>query len=395
MLYDFGPRADQVDEFFRSKRSWSRVKDEILAKYIDAYLRTVHELHKPVLIVDGFSGPGVFGDDTLGSPLMICNAVTANQRGVGIRCFFADVRQGHRVALESALDRFIASGIAEKPFPDCVSAITRAIEHHKNSTIFFYLDPYGIKDVEFETVRQIHERAEGLSSEVLINFNFRAFMRLSGNWNYADTASEVARKVKEEKIETINRSMGGNYWKDIILNPRLTKIDREDAVITAYLERVKEYFRFAYAIPVKERDEDQQGIPVDELAHYHLIFATRSSRAVVYMNDVALNALAPYLNQFKEGLLFDFTPERYSPISPEEAKNAIVASVQEKPLTRPQIYERVIPQFFMHHKRMVYRAWIDELVFKEGRLHPERSRMRAATKLNDEVPLSAQPWSLI
>jgi len=393
--YNYGSKADEIDPFFREKRSWSKVKDKIVGDYIDCYLRTVHNLHRPVLIVDGFSGPGIFGDNTLGSPLITCKAVAANRRGVGIRCLFADVRPGHRAALERALAEHIASGVAQAPLPDCAAALTRALEQHANSTIFFYLDPYGIKDLEFDMVRQIYERAQRRSTEVLINFNFRAFMRMSGNWKYTDSADEIARRVKEEKVETVNRVMGGEYWKDIILDPALTKIDREDAVIGAYLLRVREFFPFAYAIPVKERDGDQQNIPVDELAHYHLIFATRSPRAVVYMNDVGLNALEPYLNQFKDGLLFDFTPERYQRISDEDAKNAIVEAATEKPLTRPEIYEVVFPRFFMHHKKLAYRAWIDDLVFKEGRLHPKRDEMKSKTQLNDNVRLWAKPWDLL
>ena len=55
--------------------------------------------------------------------------------------------------------------------------------------MFFYLDPYGIKDVDFETVKQIYERDTTQSTEILLNFNFKTFMRMSGNWSYTDSAS--------------------------------------------------------------------------------------------------------------------------------------------------------------------------------------------------------------
>src|SRR5258708_39365336 len=96
----------------------------------------------------------------------------------------------------------------------------------------------------------------GVSSEVLMNFSFRAFMRLSGNWNYADSASQIAAQVKREKIETVNRVMGGEYWKDIIFDPSLTSVAREEAVISAYLGKIREVCPFAYAVPVKEPRED-------------------------------------------------------------------------------------------------------------------------------------------
>jgi three-Cys-motif partner protein len=214
--YQYGSKADEIDPFFEKKRSWSKVKDEILSKYLDAYLRTVGDLHDPIVIVDGFSGPGIFGDDTDGSPRIICDVAKSNQRDVPLRCLFADVRSAHRAALQNSIGDEIRSGLAAAPLVDCASALDQALQRHANSTIFFYLDPYGIKDLEFDTLSRIFERMNRRSTEVLMNFSFRAFMRLSGNWNYGDSASTISAKVKESKIETVNKVMGGDYWKDII-----------------------------------------------------------------------------------------------------------------------------------------------------------------------------------
>ena len=392
MDYRYGSGPDEVDEFFRAKRSWSKVKDKIVGDYIDCYLKTVRNLQRPILIVDGFAGPGRFGDDMAGSPLIICNAISERSKGrAGMSCLFADAHPGHRAALERNLAEYIRRGMSEPPYEECAQALTRALEIGAGSTVFFYLDPYGIKDLEFDMVRQIYERDTKRSTEVLINFNFRTFMRMSGNWNYGDSASEVSRQVKEAKKGTVNRVMGGDYWRSIITDPKLDKIAREDAVINAYLECVRQFFTYAYGIPVKERKEYEYGIPDDELARYHLIFGTRSPREIVYMNDVALNALEPYLRQFKEGLLFDFTPQRYQSVDRERAKKAIVDTVSSRPLKRPDIYEVVIPQFFMHYRKKDYRAMIDELTFNESRLYPDKRTMKLGNKLNDDTLLSVRP----
>ena len=392
MDYRYGSGPDEVDEFFRAKRSWSKVKDKIVGDYIDCYLKTVRNLQRPILIVDGFAGPGRFGDDMAGSPLIICNAISERSKGrAGMSCLFADAHPGHRAALERNLAEYIRRGMSEPPYEECAQALTRALEIGAGSTVFFYLDPYGIKDLEFDMVRQIYERNTKRSTEVLINFNFRTFMRMSGNWDYGDSPSEVSRKVKESKTETVNRVMGGDYWHSIITDPKLDKIAREDAVINAYLECVRQFFTYAYGIPVKERKEYEYGIPDDELARYHLIFGTRSPREIVYMNDVALNALEPYLRQFKEGLLFDFTPQRYQSVDRERAKKAIVDTVSSRPLKRPDIYEVVIPQFFMHYRKKDYRAMIDELTFNESRLYPDKRTMKLGNKLNDDTLLSVRP----
>lgn len=392
MDYKYGTRSDEVDDFFRAKRPWSKVKDDIVSKYIACYLKTVQWRNRPILIVDAFAGPGRFGDGSEGSPLILLNAIAKTpKRIVGISGLFADIRPAHRAALETNLAGSIASGVAERPLPDCSTVLTRALEVGKRNTLFFYLDPYGIKDLDFAMVRQIYDRDAKQSTEVLINFNFRAFMRMSGNWAYDASADVVAEKVKASKIETIDRVMGGSYWLPIVTNPTLTKCEREDAVVGAYIDRVREFFRFAVSVPVKDQS-DQPGIPEDNLAKYHLIFGTRSAKAVVYMNDVAYAALTPYFNQFSEGLLFDLRPERYAATTKAAIKAEIVRELSEQPLTRPAIYESIIPRHFIQYQTKHYRAMIDELVFEDRLLFPDPKTVKQKARLNDETLLSITPW---
>jgi len=396
MSYVFGTGQDEIDPFFKEKRSWSKVKDKIVSDYVSCYLNTVHLLNREIVLVDAFSGPGQFADGTDGSPLLICKALVEiskrKGRRVGASCVFADARAAHRAALKANLADFIRVGLCGAPLNECSEAIAHAIDTHRNATIFFYLDPFGIRDIEFDLIRQIFERNPSSSTEVLINFNFRTFMRMSGNWGYDSSATEVAEKVKGSKVETVNRAMGGDYWQAIVTDPKLNKLDREDAVIQAYLERLRKLVRYAYAIPVKERADDQMNVPVDELAHYHLIFGTRSPKAVEYMNDVALNALEPYLSQFKDGLLFDLTPERYQPAPKETVKDAMVAAVTRQALLRPDIYEAVIPQFFMSYRKKDLRVMLEELVYKDGRLFADPRKIKQRGKLNDEAAISSRPW---
>lgn len=389
----YGTRANEIHPFFKAKRTWSRVKDKILQDYVTCYLRTVHSRGRTIIIVDAFSGPGRFGDGSEGSPLIICGAIaSAPKRGIAMGCLFSDSHPAHRDALESCLADHIKDHVTERPLADFSEVLSRAFEIGQGATLFFYLDPYGIKDLDFETVKQICGRDTTQSTEVLINFNFKTFMRMSGNWSYTDSASEVARKVKEAKVETLNAVMGGEYWLDIVTDPKLDKIQREDRVVGGYMERVREFFEYTYSVPVKELDEQGDSVPADDLAKYHLIFGTRSRRAVVYMNDVAINALEPYFRQFKDGLLFDMTPGRYEPCPVDVVKAAIIAMVNARPMTRPQIFEAIIPKYFMQRRQKEYRSIVNELTFTEKRLLPDRRTMKRKSQLNDETLLSTRPW---
>jgi three-Cys-motif partner protein len=392
--YQYGAGANEIDEFFKEKRQWSETKDKILGDYIDCYLKTIPHRGRPIIIVDAFSGPGRFGDGSDGSPLIICKAVDnrVSKAGVGIGCVFADRREGHRKALESLLSSYIQRQLAYTPLSSFSEALTHALKVGRGSTLFFYLDPYGIKDLEFDTVRQIYERSPSESTEVLINFSYPTVMRMSGNWSYGDSSEEISQRVKHTKVETLDAVMGGKYWLPIVTNPALNKVQREDAIVNAYTDQVKRFFKFAYPIPVKEL-EASPGLPPDETAKYHLIFGTRSSRAVRYMNDIALQAIRPYLDQFKDNLLFAVTPERYEAAPVEDVKAAIVSAVEQRSMTRPEIYEAVIPQFFLQYRTADYSKMIDNLVFREGRLFADPKTRKKKGYLNDFTLIATKRWA--
>lgn len=373
----YGPGADQIDEFFKTKRQWSETKDKILGDYIDCYLKTVHRRQQPIIIIDGFAGPGRFADDTDGSPLIICKAIDRRvpKAGVGIGCIFADIRPAHRQALKTSIAKYIQRGMTSAPLSSFSEALNYALKVGRGSTLFFYLDPYGVKGMEFDTVRQIYDRSRNQSTEVLINFSYPTVMRMSGNWSYGDSSEEVSRKVKEAKVETLNQYMGGDYWLDIVTDSRLDRIQREEAIVSAYTERVHSFFKFAYSIPVKEL-ESLGGVPVDDTAKYHLIFGTRSFRAVQYMNDVAIKAIRPYLKQFEERFLFDMTPERFEGTPIEEVKSAIIKAIESRPMKRPEIYEAIIPKYFLQYPTSEYRKMIEDLVFREQRLFADPRTLR-------------------
>jgi hypothetical protein len=66
--------------------------------------------------------------------------------------------------------------------------------------------------------------------------------------------------------------------------------------------------------------------------------------------------------------------------------------VRARPLKRPDIWEAVLPQFFMHRPKKEWRAMVDDLTFKERRLYPDPRTVKMANKLNDETLLSLRPW---
>ena len=64
----------KVKGFFAGKRPWSIIKDQVLENYMSPYIAKINKLGRPLLLIDGYAGPGVFEDGKPGSPLIICQA---------------------------------------------------------------------------------------------------------------------------------------------------------------------------------------------------------------------------------------------------------------------------------------------------------------------------------
>ena len=65
--------SKNTKDFFKKKKEWSKVKDEILACYLKPYFTKIQYTKKKIIYIDGFAGVGIFEDGTLGSPLIAYN----------------------------------------------------------------------------------------------------------------------------------------------------------------------------------------------------------------------------------------------------------------------------------------------------------------------------------
>src|SRR5438477_376254 len=73
--------VESRDDFFEGKRPWSKIKDEVLGNYMPPYLAKVNTRGQPILLIDGYAGPGTFGDDIVGSPIIMCEAAEKYAKG--------------------------------------------------------------------------------------------------------------------------------------------------------------------------------------------------------------------------------------------------------------------------------------------------------------------------
>ena len=62
--------AKKNNDFFKEKKAWSVVKDELLGCYLKPYLQKILYTRHSIVYVDCFAGKGAFEDGNPGSPLI-------------------------------------------------------------------------------------------------------------------------------------------------------------------------------------------------------------------------------------------------------------------------------------------------------------------------------------
>jgi hypothetical protein len=65
-------------DFFKQKKIWSEIKDELLGCYMVPYFNKILSMGNPILYVDCFAGKGKFDDGKPGSPLTVLQSLESS-----------------------------------------------------------------------------------------------------------------------------------------------------------------------------------------------------------------------------------------------------------------------------------------------------------------------------
>lgn len=277
------------NSFFLEKRPWSTRKDRILGSYLAAYLPKIAKVGVPVLIVDGFSGPGRFGDGEPGSPLIICQAIkkasetsrTLTARAICIESDPALVRQ-----LRATLGPFSFAQPRHGTFLDFVGEIEKLAASH---TTFLYLDPWTVDGLEWAELDRIleHVSSSRRSVELLLNFNAPSFVRraLSALRLAVPDVDPTFEDVEplhrgwdsEPSLARLNEVMGSNAWEGTLRAESLFAA-QVGAMAKLVCANLRKRFREVGMHGVK-------ACPQHKVPKYYLIFASRHVDALLLMND--------------------------------------------------------------------------------------------------------------
>ena len=136
--------------FFKGKRPWSKIKDQILGQYMPPYLAKVARLRKPIILIDAFAGPGKFDDGSAGSPLIICQAAERRIRD-NYLAIFVNSEKEHHDKLSHVLSTFIDRKKVIPIHGTADALLAKVRDVFGENTVFLYLDPFGLKGCEWSS----------------------------------------------------------------------------------------------------------------------------------------------------------------------------------------------------------------------------------------------------
>ena len=297
--------------FFDTKRTWSLLKDEILVTYLRPYLMKITTTRRPVVIVDCFASKGRFDDGQPGSPVLIAEAVRRILRerpGADVHAFFIE-RKYHAELVRNTAG-YENCRVLPGLYQEHVGALAKGLA--KGTNVLVFVDPYGIKSLDFGHFRDLSGLRLG-SLELILNLNTFGFLRegcrlLSIAEPQCEEEPGEDGLIHEEdqdgpnSIERMDAIANGSYWQGILKDFHEGRIDMHEAerrFSARYSDELRSLFRFVTGIPVKFRRA--------HLPKYRLTFGTQSADGLILMADKMCRTWRDFASRDRggQGALFE------------------------------------------------------------------------------------------
>lgn len=361
------------DNFFEGKRPWSKIKDQVLRDYMSPYLAKVNLLGTPILLIDGYAGPGIFKDSTVGSPIIMCEAAETYARGRYNAIFVNNEKKYHDV-LEAEIKQRGWSDSAFARRGDTRLILQSIPGQLKDQTVFLYLDPFGPTGCDFSLLEPFLTRPSKYSTEILLTMSMPAMHRLA--------APKAVRAGRQDELmiksfhQILTNVLGGEYWKDILWQ-NIEAEKQEIQLIKAYQDKLAQHLRFTASCPVRER--------TDRRIKYFIVSASNHLDSLILLNDIMSKAYFSGMHQadFAGGLWEDSDWRDFRNIN--DLDDLTLKMVKSYPgETRKTIWSRIVQRHFMRYLKPEYNAAVQRLVATKKLTYVNP---RGTNRLNEDCKL--------
>ena len=310
------------DRFFEERRLTSQLKHLVLRDYVREFAYHLGSESRPVYYIDGFAGPGQYRapgrppED--GSPLLIAKLaeqIRASANPFELRCLNVEKVPTSHQRLQDATAAFRPQIVEHNYRSTFAEAIPDVLQRIGRSPSFFFIDPFGTKDIPFDALEVIFARDD--RTEVLITFHADGIAKKAGYFDSFD--SPDARKASLARALTANLSAAlaldleelRARWNYHVNDNQGGTDAFELNILTHYrtlLTSSRTRFAFTKPFPVRY---DPTGLSAGgSSVCFYLVFAAQKQKGLEVMNDVMTRALHRlYRDAYSHTLFPDFDTE--------------------------------------------------------------------------------------
>lgn len=367
-----------VNPFFKESREQSRVKSEIVAKYLWAWAQVIMPSAKRgsnrIGFIDLFAGPGRYEDGTKSTPVLVLERAIndPNMRDMLV-AIFNDADPTNAQPLQHAINSIPnISKLKRQP------QINTEIVQEKMADIFeqikmipclTFLDPWGYKGL---SCRLINSVVKDWGCDCIIFFNYNRINMGLGN-----------QSVKEHMDALFGKDRANRLRQEL---PTLKPSEREVTILEALSETLKD-MGAQYLLPFRFR-----GGQGNRISH-HLIFITKHPRGYEIMKEImARESSTEYqgVPSFEYSPIKNAQPYLLPPLQPiDNLKGMLLDCFKGQSLTVSEIYGQ-------HNRETLYikanykKALIE--LESEGEItalppNTKRRKIKGETTLGDRVKI--------
>jgi three-Cys-motif partner protein len=265
--------------FFKKKHEWSKLKDEILGNYLKPYLEKIKLFQREIAIFDCFAGKGRFDDGASGSPLIILNQMATSSAKDLAHAYFIEKKYSKNLG-----NNVVSHNGKYDILDDNYQANIQKIKNIcRGKNVFLYVDPYGIKSLDFDHFRQLKESGSN-TIELLLNFNTYGFLRegcrLLLHPQQDDDVDTLYEEDDTNTIDNMNNIANGDYWQKLLhsyYGREAFLKDIEKDFSKKYESELKKIFDYVLNIPILTKSTN--------IPKYRMYYGTNSKDGLFLMVD--------------------------------------------------------------------------------------------------------------
>jgi three-Cys-motif partner protein len=280
----------------------------VLVPYFKEFAYHLGSARPVIYYVDGFAGPGFYGRPSggsePGSPVLIAqfaDGLASTGSPFEVRCLNVEaVRKRYReLSVATAPFRCVEKNYAQ-PF---TAALPDILERIGEAPAFFFIDPFGTKDIPFWALGPIFTRST--RTEVLITLHTDGIVKKAGYFEGLEDADPKVRRQAGAMTQNCADALGLSldtlraWWQGCIRDGHGGSLALEQRVLDHYracLRGPATRFRFVKAFPVPYINEDAPPSERTPVCFY-LVFATQHERGLEVMNAGMVRAVERFRHE--------------------------------------------------------------------------------------------------